>query len=528
MYLRDLVAMSDLKLGVVAAEQHLEVEVTGAFTTDLLSPGRYLAGGELVLSSLMFRQGPDDSDAFVRQLVDSTVAGLAVGTANGPVPADILDACRRHNLPLLVVVPEVSFATIIERILFSRPRAAAPGTDRSAARRRRMISSVTAGAGLGPVLSEADADLGHAGTVLTTAGRVIAGAALSPAQIPLLVRGFLVADQLPAAVRGKPPFTVVPIGVPRGRIAGWFLAVPAAPADLSSRQWDAVTDLSEVIDLERSRLEVGARVERRLADRLLHLLDEGSTGTAEVEIALRSGGLPADSQLVAVAARRTRLPGRRGSATAEPSGTAAGVDGEVTRVLLEELLLTVVPVPVVARGPDEVIALAAVSADELPAFVAGLRTAAAGLTPGLSRERLALGISGLGTPPAGLRGLIEQARQARQVAQQTGSPVSVMTGEDVDSHVMLLANLSDGVHASYRQRLLGPLLSYDAEHHSELVRTLEAFLAHSGSWSAAARELHLHVNTLRYRVSRIEQLTGRDLGRLESQVDLFLALRMRP
>ena len=38
--------------------------------------------------------------------------------------------------------------------------------------------------------------------------------------------------------------------------------------------------------------------------------------------------------------------------------------------------------------------------------------------------------------------------------------------------------------------------------------------------------LHLHVNTLRYRVGRIEQLTGRDLARLEDKLDFFLALRM--
>jgi sugar diacid utilization regulator len=37
----------------------------------------------------------------------------------------------------------------------------------------------------------------------------------------------------------------------------------------------------------------------------------------------------------------------------------------------------------------------------------------------------------------------------------------------------------------------------------------------------------VHVNTLRYRVGRIEQLTGRTLTRLEHQVDLFLALRAR-
>jgi DNA-binding PucR family transcriptional regulator len=56
------------------------------------------------------------------------------------------------------------------------------------------------------------------------------------------------------------------------------------------------------------------------------------------------------------------------------------------------------------------------------------------------------------------------------------------------------------------------------------VHTLEAFLGCSGSWNRCAAELHVHVNTLRYRIRRIEELTGRDLGTLENRVDFFLAL----
>jgi DNA-binding PucR family transcriptional regulator len=54
--------------------------------------------------------------------------------------------------------------------------------------------------------------------------------------------------------------------------------------------------------------------------------------------------------------------------------------------------------------------------------------------------------------------------------------------------------------------------------------TLRAFLDCSGSWNKCAAALHIHVNTLRYRIRRIEELTGRDLGSLETRVDFFLAL----
>ena len=56
--------------------------------------------------------------------------------------------------------------------------------------------------------------------------------------------------------------------------------------------------------------------------------------------------------------------------------------------------------------------------------------------------------------------------------------------------------------------------------------TLAAYLACSGSWSRCADTMHLHVNTVRYRIERIEAMTGRDLRRLDDQVDLLLALRL--
>ena len=90
-----------------------------------------------------------------------------------------------------------------------------------------------------------------------------------------------------------------------------------------------------------------------------------------------------------------------------------------------------------------------------------------------------------------------------------------------------MASVPEEVQTSYRERLLGPLITYDRDHRSELVETLERFLDHSGSWQRCAAAMHVHVNTLRYRIGRVEELTGRDLSNLEHRVDLFLALKLR-
>ena len=54
--------------------------------------------------------------------------------------------------------------------------------------------------------------------------------------------------------------------------------------------------------------------------------------------------------------------------------------------------------------------------------------------------------------------------------------------------------------------------------------TLRAYLHHDGSWSRTADALHVHVNTVRYRIGRVEALTDRDLGTTEDRTDVFVAL----
>lgn len=92
-------------------------------------------------------------------------------------------------------------------------------------------------------------------------------------------------------------------------------------------------------------------------------------------------------------------------------------------------------------------------------------------------------------------------------------------------HELLLASVPVLVRRSFAERLLGPVREYDARHNAELLPTLTSFLACDGSWSICASRMFVHVNTVRYRIGRIEELTGRDLSALADRVDFFLALR---
>ncbi|MEV4106989.1 helix-turn-helix domain-containing protein [Nonomuraea sp. NPDC049695] len=148
---------------------------------------------------------------------------------------------------------------------------------------------------------------------------------------------------------------------------------------------------------------------------------------------------------------------------------------------------------------------------------------------GLAAERpgmsIAAGISEMAASVSQLGEALETARRGMESARGGPGPVSIMSVADIDSFDLLLATLPASVRRSFRDHLLGPVEEYDARHGSELLRTLDIFLETCGSWQRTADELYVHVNTLRYRMQRIEELTGRRMSSMRDRTDLYLALR---
>jgi DNA-binding PucR family transcriptional regulator len=73
-------------------------------------------------------------------------------------------------------------------------------------------------------------------------------------------------------------------------------------------------------------------------------------------------------------------------------------------------------------------------------------------------------------------------------------------------------------------RLIDPVVAWDARRGTDLVGTLRAFLDADGRWDLTAAHLGVHVNTVRNRLGRIEELTGTDVALLADRVDFVLAL----
>ncbi|MFI6698338.1 PucR family transcriptional regulator [Streptomyces sp. NPDC050509] len=367
---------------------------------------------------------------------------------------------------------------------------------------------------------------------------------------------------------------------PRGAaLADWLLAVEADAGDWPEARLDLLQGVTQLIAVERDRRDTARTVRRRLAQEVLELVQAGAapaeiaarlrvaapvllpglSGTAphwQVVVAriewAQDGGGDASGAPVVQSLLEEILVGAAG-----PAGTA-GVDSadRIAVGHMGEEAIALVPLAMAEEGAApgaSASASGAPASGSAPAAPASAPRAAPGaaseagpvpedprlhadtllaavrapLAAGLGDDgRLTLGVSAAVHSAEGLRGALEEARHARRVAAARPGRVCAAGHHELASHVLLLPFVPDDVRRAFTARLLDPLRDYDRRHRAELIATLEAFLDCDGSWTRCAARLHLHVNTLRYRVGRIEQLTGRDLSRLEDKLDFFLALRM--
>ena len=509
MIVGDLLTLEDLRLGLAwGTPELLGRRVTGVTSTDLQDPARYLQPGELVLSGLVWWQ-PDAEDEtgrtdaamrFATSLHSAGVAALLGGEGtHGSVPASLVDACRTHGIPLLTVPASTSFRAVTDRIYLrlwgdlrqTSPQAAAlPETVR-----RELAAMLGAGAPLAAVLTLAVARLGLPEcAVLSASGRTIAGSGDGDgdgAGAGDRSTAAASADDLPQH-RPLPP-QAIRLGPGGGSpFHGRYLAPGTHPM---------MHGLAELLVPVVASARSTAAERRNATARLLALLGAArEADRGDLTDAIGSCELPPDVPLTAVTARIDRAP------------TAWALDA------LTEALHSIGAV--FAAGPDQ--------HGEATALVAGPVDRLNTLPPLLQRQltasqrlRFGIGPTVEQTAPA-LRAALVRARYALAAADPVGH------ADDLDSLTELLRGVPAEVAAAFRQRILAPLAEHDRENSVSLLDTLSAFLDCDCSWARTARVLHIHVNTVHYRVRRIETLTGRDLSRLADQCDLRAALLCRP
>ncbi|HZL54677.1 MAG TPA: PucR family transcriptional regulator [Solirubrobacteraceae bacterium] len=510
----DLVGALELEL--VAGQRGAGAPIRWVHVSELVDPTPWLSGGELLLSTGMQLLDAEAQRAYVHRLVEHHLAGLGfgVGFAHEELPAALVEEAAALEFPLFAVPYEMPFIAITERAFGNLLSEQLDVLQRAVAIQRRMERLVIDERSLAEVVRGLANAIGATVIVLDGSGRTLAAHAfrreLDPGILTRL-REEVVARARTASQRGFVPALseltgrAIALPVPSGSqsaSSSWLIAVPESDSVAEFERFVAHHAVM-VVALAQMRERVVAETERRLAGDVLGLVLGGRIDGEEIAIRLAPFQIGGEAAVLLLAVE-------------EPEA----LEPELDRILGElgvKALVATVPTArrrllcaVIAGGGDP-LELAASAREALSSSADGVRAA-------VSHS----------APVRALRRSFHEARCALEIgALANGSAAAVASADDLGAYRLLLSLQDDDGLRQYCDDVLTPIERARTGNSEELLRSLEAFLEHNGSWEAAARALFCHRHTLRYRISRIEELTGRRLDRVENRIEFWLALRGR-
>ena len=143
----------------------------------------------------------------------------------------------------------------------------------------------------------------------------------------------------------------------------------------------------------------------------------------------------------------------------------------------------------------------------------------------LGGGRCRVGVGDAYLRPSQLSRSLREAQLALRLQKASSPAERTSTFGDLDV-LRMLASVDDLADVErFVQKWLAVLAEYDERKHTELVKTLTQYLQHGGGYEATSRALSVHRSTLKYRLQRIRDLTGFDLGDPETHFNLQLATR---
>lgn len=503
MNLRELLERAELGLSVIAAEHGaLDRSVRNAYVTDLPDPGRFLSDGDVVLTSGLWLAVPDGADRFVGAIASSGAVAVVLGTIEiGVVPGEVIDLCRDRGVTLLTIASGVSFRDVVSTIADAQPESPSGLAARSAAFRRRLSAALAQGDGLDALLRLGEDALGAACWISDDRGERVSGVPREPRIAGALWNDIVAGGHDRSTAGGA---TGIRIGDDPA------VGVLGLDGELPSDEATGI-ELDALLGAVRVEMELGMRWRRARSEQAGELIRQIASHEASpgiISARLRLEGLDPQEQTATVAARTDdpRLPPAAVTAILERSAERAGLatlsaDHDGVSLLLVNGAST-------DGWLDSLDALRDADADAV-----------------LGDRRLVLGVGDAITGVSRLGSSLQTASARLDAADTAGdAPVVVATAVHVGGYHALLGLLGEGTRRGFAEEVLSPILEYDRRHDADLIATLRAFLDGDGAWQDTARALHLHPNTLRYRMARIRELTGRDVAKLADRVDLFLAL----
>jgi len=140
-------------------------------------------------------------------------------------------------------------------------------------------------------------------------------------------------------------------------------------------------------------------------------------------------------------------------------------------------------------------------------------------------QTFCVGIGKVAARPQYIKDSFEQAKETVGIMQQMGKYNCVEHYEHLGAYSVLLSVNNIGELDSFAIGILGKLIQHDAEKNSDLLHTLTVFLSETGSHKDISAKLHVHVNTLKYRLQKIQEILGMALEDPEDRFNIHLAIK---
>ena len=556
--------LADLDVRLLCGEPAIDVPVRWVHISELTDPTPWLSGGELLLTTGMQLNTPQRQSQFVERLADHRLAGVGFGVGFGhrEVPAALCRAAAERDFPVFEVPYDVPFIAVTEAAFTQLVNEQYAVLRRALAAHERLERVVLSQQGLAALAGTLATLIGAAIVVLDARGEPIVQRAfrrtLDPGAVEALRSelserrtrsprpgAFLpghgdLADRslaLPVAAEGTP--RLEPSDAPRAtseRIPeAWLVAIKDS-GPLSDFDRLTLHQAVTIVALELLRGRVAGDTERRLAGDVLAEIVSGELAGDELERRLEPFGLA--ERVAAIVVRRP--DGGRGVATPLEDGLARALREEAVAGLVASTetftcaLISADP----SREESELFELADAVADRLPhtagdplAVGVGRAAPAAQARRSFHEARCAveaLAMCGDGVAPNGhAEGPVNGGRSALGAPTTLAAARHVATYRDLGSFQLLLSLQDDEALRLFCDSILGPIEAGEGHYGGELMRSLEAFIEENGQWERAARRLYCHRHTLRYRIKRVEELTGRDLHSARDRIEFWLALHGR-
>jgi DNA-binding PucR family transcriptional regulator len=363
-----------------------------------------------------------------------------------------------------------------------------------------MTDAVESGAGLPEVIRAAARALDASLVLVDRGGTVLAAAARSPADERAVFSAGSGVESLELRVADEP------VGTLRMRAR----SEPGA-ALLRLVTTLIASEVERVRAPERASEEALAGFLRAVMSRVLSAREDIVARASELGIDLGAGA----SVVVARAHSHVATDdGWRQRVLAVADRGVRAVAGAAVTALTERDDRPGAEVVVLLPGADD-----AQAARAAEALVRELQASLAGHTFAVGRSRFA-------SEPNDLHRAASEALLAANVAEGDADR-PVLAFEETGAYRLLLSAMSEdpGELQRFYAETVEPLVAYDDQYETDLLQTVEAFLDADGNVAGTAQRLYTHRHTVRYRLERVRELTGLDVGSTDGREKLSLGLK---